>query len=356
MKKVIITTGGTGGHIYPALSVAKELRKQGVEIVFIGSLSRMEREIVPKEKFRYIGLNIYPFTSFSRVIKGVKAFFKAVGIVKKEKPDVVIGFGNYISFPIIFSSILMRKKIYLQEQNANLGLLNKLFYRFSEKTFLAFEKTYDDIPVKYQKKVKVTGNPLRDEIYNIKIEKQKENLGIGKEEMVILITGGSLGSKVINDGIINNFEILNNQKNLKIYWATGKKNYDEIMDKLKGNIKNHVIEPYFENILEIMAVSDLVFCRAGALTISELIELNKPSILIPLNSVKVGQYNNAMVLEEKGGAKIYSNKQITEALEEAIDLLNNKNNLETMKLSIRSLKNSNATKSIVENLDIWRKD
>lgn len=354
MRKVIITTGGTGGHIYPALSVAKELRKRKIEILFIGSSSRMEKEMVPKEGFRYIGLNIIPFNSLSKIIKGIKIICEAIKIIKDEKPDVIIGFGNYISFPIVFSAILMRKKVYLQEQNANIGLVNKLFYRFAKKTFLAFEKTYEDIPIKYQNKFKVTGNPLREEIYNIFSLEEKGKLNI-KKEKVILITGGSLGAKSINEGILKNWSLFLENTNIKVYWATGKNNYDEVIKKLQGRVKGHVIKPYFENMINIMSVSDLVICRAGALTISELIELDKPSILIPFNSIKVGQYENAVVLKERAGAIIYNNSEINEAIEEAIELLKNNSRLDKMKLKIRSLKHSNATINIVESLDIWGK-
>ncbi|WP_163470190.1 undecaprenyldiphospho-muramoylpentapeptide beta-N-acetylglucosaminyltransferase [Fusobacterium sp. IOR10] len=352
MKKVIITTGGTGGHIYPALSVAKELRKREVEIIFVGSSSRMEKEMVPREGFKYIGLNISPLNSFSKIIKLVKTISKAIKIINKEKPDAVIGFGNYISFPIVFSAILMGKKVYLQEQNASIGLVNKLFYRFVKKTFLAFEKTYEDVPIKYQNKFKVTGNPLREEIYNIVSLEEKERLNI-KKEKVILITGGSLGAQSINEGILKNWHLFIENPNIKIYWATGKNNYDEIIKKLQGRIKGHVIKPYFDNMISIMSASDLVICRAGALTISELIELNKPSILIPFNSIKVGQYENAIVLKERDGAIIYSNKDVNEAIEEGIELLKNSSRLDKMKLKIRSLKHSNATINIVESLDIW---
>jgi len=352
VKKVIITTGGTGGHIYPALSVAKELRKREVEIIFVGSSSRMEKEMVPREGFKYIGLNISPLNSFSKIIKLIKTISKAIKIINKEKPDAVIGFGNYISFPIVFSSILMGKKVYLQEQNASIGLVNKLFYRFVKKTFLAFEKTYEDVPIKYQNKFKVTGNPLREEIYNIVSLEEKERLNI-KKEKVILITGGSLGAKSINEGILKNWHLFIENPNIKIYWATGKNNYDEIIKKLQGRIKGHIIKPYFDNMISIMSASDLVICRAGALTISELIELNKPSILIPFNSIKVGQYENAIVLKERDGAIIYSNKDVNEAIEEGIELLKNSSRLDKMKLKIRSLKHSNATINIVESLDIW---
>ena len=134
MKKVILTTGGTGGHIYPALAVAEGLRNKGIETLFIGSSTRMEKDIVPKANFRFIGLDIHPPRSVKTVIKYLKSFIHAYHILKEEEPDAVIGFGNYISVPVLTMAFLLRKKIYLQEQNADLGFANRLFYRFAQFT------------------------------------------------------------------------------------------------------------------------------------------------------------------------------------------------------------------------------
>lgn len=140
MKKAIITTGGTGGHIYPALSVAKGLIRRDVDVLFVGSQSRMEHEMVPKENIRFEGIEIYPVKSVKAFFKLVSAVIKSIKIIKSEKPDVVIGFGNYISLPMITAAFLTRTDFYLQEQNANLGMTNRLYYKFAKKTFLAFEK------------------------------------------------------------------------------------------------------------------------------------------------------------------------------------------------------------------------
>lgn len=135
MKKVILTTGGTGGHIYPALAVAEGLKSKGIETLFIGSSTRMEKEIVPKAQFRFIGLDIDPPRTIKSVIKYIKSFGYAYRILREEEPDAVLGFGNYISVPILTMSFLLRKKIYLQEQNADLGFANRLFYRFAQLVF-----------------------------------------------------------------------------------------------------------------------------------------------------------------------------------------------------------------------------
>lgn len=355
MKKVILTTGGTGGHIYPALSVAEALRKKGVEVLFVGTSIRMEKDIVPKAGFKFIGLNIAPPRTLKNIFGYIRGVFQGIALVFKEKPDAIIGFGNYISIPVLVGGVLFSKKIYLQEQNANLGGTNKLFYRFAKKIFLAFEKTYDDIPMKYQAKCLVTGNPLREEIYSIKGQKEREKLKVEPNEKILLITGGSLGAKEINDAVLKNWDRILEDKNIRLYWATGEKNYDEISKSIRRAKIQDTVRPYFENMINIMAAADLVVCRAGALTISEIIQLGKPAVVIPYNSIKVGQYANGKLLKDVGAALMYKNSEANLAIEKAFELLENKNELDIMKINIRNLKQENAAEKIIESLDIWRK-
>ena len=195
MKKVILTTGGTGGHIYPALAVADKLKLKGVDTVFVGSTERMEKDLVPDSGHKFIGIDISVPRGWKNIRKYLKAIKAAYKVIKEEKPDAIIGFGNYISVPIIIAGILLRKKIYLQEQNVNIGAANKMFYKIAKMTFLAFDKTYDDIPIKSQSRFKVTGNPLRKEIDGLRYATEREKLGIKPSEKVLLITGGSLGAQ-----------------------------------------------------------------------------------------------------------------------------------------------------------------
>ena len=186
MKKVMLTTGGTGGHIYPALAVADKLELKGVETVFVGSTERMEKDLVPDSGHRFIGIDISVPKGWKNIKKYLKAIKSAYRIIKEENPSAIIGFGNYISVPIIIAGILLRKKIYLQEQNVNIGSANRLFSKIAKMTFLAFDKTYDDIPIKTQSKFKVTGNPLRKEIEGLKYLTEREKLGISRTYIYIL--------------------------------------------------------------------------------------------------------------------------------------------------------------------------
>lgn len=356
MKKILITTGGTGGHIYPALAVGKKLIDRGMEVFFVGSSTRMEKELVPKENIKFYGLNVYPLKNIKKLFSNLKAVIQAIKIIKKEKPDVIIGFGNYISIPSLIAGVLTRKKIYLQEQNADLGLANKIFYKLSEKCFLAFDDTYEEISIKDQHKFLVTGNPLREEGYNIVKSEEREKLKIGKDEKVLLITGGSLGAKSINDALIEKLKDIYNDKSIRIYWATGENNFNEINSKLEDQkIKvTDIIKPYFNNMINLMAAADLVVCRAGALTVSELIQLEKPSILIPYNSIKVGQYQNAKILEENEAAVVYGDSKAKEAIDKALELIKDDEILNKMSRRAKNLKKGNSSEKIVDYLDIWR--
>lgn len=357
MKKVLLTTGGTGGHIYPALAVADNLKSKGIDVLFVGSNLRMEKELVPKSGHKFIGLDIKVPRNFKNLFSYMKTIFQAYKIVKKENPDAIIGFGNYISIPVVLAGVLQKRKVYLQEQNANLGFANKLFYKFSKLTFLAFEKTYDDMPMKYQKKFKVTGNPLRVEIDELNFFEEREKLGIKDDEKVLLITGGSLGAEEINNGIIKNWEKILEEKNIRIFWATGKNNYEKVISEISqmGEVRaKDRISPYFEDMLNVIAASDLVICRAGALTISEIIELERPSILIPYNSAKVGQYENAKILKDTETAYVYTNMEVDDAIEKALILIKDAENLKKMRIRLKSLKRSKASEEIIANLDIWR--
>ena len=188
----------------------------------------------------------------------------------------------------------------------------------------------------------------------IKSYKEREKLKVEADEKILLVTGGSLGAKEINDAVLKNWERILEDKNIRLYWATGEKNYDEIVKNINRTKIQDTVRPYFENMINIMAAADLVVCRAGALTISEIIQLGKPSVIIPYNSIKVGQYANGKLLEEVGAALMYKNSEATLAIEKAFELLENKNELDLMKINIRNLKKENAVEKIIESLDIWR--
>lgn len=354
MRKVVLTTGGTGGHIYPALAVAEALQAKDIEVLFVGSSSRMEKDLVPKAGFRFLGLDIHPPRNIKSLWKYAKSIGKAMKLLRQEKPVAVLGFGNYISVPVLVAAFLLRIPIYLQEQNANLGFANRLFYRFAKMTFVAFEKTYNQIPLKYQHRCTVSGNPLRAEVAEVNYEKAREHLKVGAEEKLILITGGSLGAKEINEAVLEHWAYFTQEKNIRVYWATGKQNFEEVDAKLGKRKMTDIVKDYFENMIYIMAAADVVVCRAGALTVSELIALEKAAVMIPYGSEKVGQYENAKVLEEYHSAFVYKNSEAKQAIRKAIELLHHTEETKKMGIRMRALQTGNAVNTIISTMDIWR--
>jgi UDP-N-acetylglucosamine--N-acetylmuramyl-(pentapeptide) pyrophosphoryl-undecaprenol N-acetylglucosamine transferase len=352
MKKVVLTTGGTGGHIYPALAIAKELNNKEIETIFIGTKHRMERDIIPKEGYRFEGLDVIPLKSIKSFIKMAKAIRSSYKILKKEEIEAVIGFGNYISVPALIAALILRKKIYLQEQNVKMGFANKMFYKFATKTFVSFDETFEEIGCKYHDRIISAGNPLREEFFRKIRKEERERLKIEKDEKMVLVIGGSLGAKSINDAVIKNTDTFFDEKKVRLYWATGKDNFQKINESI-GRLKNNdIIRAYFENIPALMAAADVVVCRAGASTISELIEMEKPAILIPYDYV--GQKENGMVMVRNGSAMMFEDEKADEAFNTLFELIKDNEKLKEMASKAKSIKKGNSVKKILDELDIWR--
>ena len=221
---------------------------------------------------------------------------------------------------------------------------------FRSMTFLAFDKTYDDIPIKSQNKFKVTGNPLRKEIDGLRYATEREKLGIKPGEKVLLITGGSLGAQEINGIVMKYWEKLCADKNLRIFWATGN-NFDQLKKVKKTKKENDRIEPYFNDMLSVMAAADLIVCRAGALTISEIVELEKPAIIIPYGSIKVGQYENAKALKDYNAVYVFTRDELDDAMKKVFEVIRNDEKLKKMRIRLKPLKKPNAAEEIIASLE-----
>ena len=275
------------------------------------------------------------------MLKLLKSIFDARNILKEENVDYVIGFGNYISIPSLIAAKTLNKKIYLQEQNVSMGQANRWFFPYAEKVFLAFSETLRSVGDKYKNKFVVTGNPLRNEFYQISKEDARKSLNISQDSKVLVVMGGSLGAKNINEAVKKKIDLFEGNK--IIYWATGKELYKYYVNEVDEG-ENVVVVPYFEDSYNIMAAADLLLCRAGASTISEVIELEKPTILIPYNYV--GQKENSEILEGINASKVYTNEEVDIAVEDAIKLLDDKNMLEFMSENIKEIKPGNAVDNI----------
>lgn len=350
--KVIITAGGTGGHIYPALGVyEKIMSEKGNECLYIGTTNRMESEIVPKMNIPYEGVEIYGlgkniFKNIKNIGCIIKSYKKCLKIMDEFKPDIVLGFGGYVSFPVLYAAKKRKIKTAFHEQNYIPGKTNKLLSKFVNKIFISF----DDSKKYFSKKdVVYTGNPSEERARNIE-KINKTSLGFDLNKKLIIIVMGSLGSSVINEKLcdfLRNF----NDSNKEILFITGKSSYKDLSNNLVvgDNIK---IVPYLENLPGLMKSADLIISRAGAGSISEIKATKVPAILIPSPYVANNhQYYNALDMQNKNLSLILEEKDLSkENLNKLIDKIFDENFNKNIKENLNNCESSNALEIISKEL------
>lgn len=325
--RVIIAAAGTGGHINPGIAIANKIEKEeaGSEIIFIGTDRGIEKDLVPRAGYKLKSIEAYGLSkkitinNIKKTIKTIKSVKKAKEIIEEFKPDIVIGTGGYICGPVLTAARKCNIPTVLHESNSFPGLAVKMLAKKTDAVFVGLEKAKENLP--NAKRAVVTGTPTKiSKIKMSEMEKYflKEKLELKPELKVVLIFGGSQGAKKINDAMI---EMIKKQEivNYQIVWSVGQKNYEEIKKNLKDvgmdaeKIPNIKILPYIYNMEEIMNIADLLVCRSGAITITEIAKLGKPAIFIPLPNVSQNhQEKNARVLENIGAAKIILNNELTE--------------------------------------------
>lgn len=341
--RVIMTGGGTGGHIYPAIAIADKImdRTNDSEILFVGTTHGLEKDLVPNAGYdiKFItvqGLNrknlLKNFKVLADYNKGKK---QARQIIMDFKPDLVIGTGGYASSPVVKVAASMGIPSFIQEQNAFPGISNKMLERYVDKVFLGFEEAGKYF--KHPEKHLVTGNPVRAEFFNFDRNAAREKLGLSDDDFMVLSFGGSQGAGRINKAMINVVKGYNGIGNVKVFFATGKAYYDPIMTEIKDigirPDKNIKILEYISNMQDYLAAADLVVARSGALTVSEIAICGRPSILIPSPNV-TGDHQtfNAKAIADKGGAVLLPEDKLSgRTLLDEIDKLRvDKEKLKTM--------------------------
>lgn len=324
--KVIIAAAGTGGHINPGIAIANKIKQEepGSEIIFIGTSRGLEKDLVPRAGYELKTIDAYGLSkkisieNIKRLYKTFKGYGQAKRIVKDFKPDIVIGTGGYICGAAIMAASKCNIPTLLHESNAFPGKAVTMLAKKTDCILVSFEDAKKRI--KNAKKIVHTGTPIKikkiEYTQNEKIN-IKAKLGLDVNLPVILVFGGSQGAQAINESIIEiGKKGLN--KNYQIMWATGPEQYKIIEEEFEKNeldiknIKNMTIVPYIYNMEEVMNISDVIVARSGAMTITEISNLGKPSILVPLPNVSNDhQLYNAKVLEKVGAAKIILNKNLT---------------------------------------------
>ena len=360
--KIVISGGGTGGHIYPAIAIAKKIleKNKDSKILFVGAKGRMEMEKIPEEGFSIIGLEVVGIQrslSLKSIFKNLKFPFlllkslkNAKKILEDFKPDVVVGVGGYASGPTLRMAHSLNIPTLIQEQNSYAGLTNKWLSKKANKICVAYENMNQFFD---ESKLILTGNPVRKDIENLnsKVDEAKKYFNVLKSEKVILVLGGSLGAMSINEGIIKSISILNDQP-VKLIWQVGKRYFNKINDQLTQiNMKNIHPFPFIKRMDLAYAVSHIVISRAGALSISELTLAGIPSILVPSPNVSEDhQTKNAMSLVSKSAAILVKDDQTEKLLSVAIELLKNKEQLTQISKNAKNLGKPNATNDIVSEI------
>lgn len=350
--KVIITAGGTGGHIYPAISIIDKIKKmdKSCEILYIGTTNRMEKDIIPNMNIDYEGIKINglsknPITCLKCLTSTLKGIDKCSKIMKSFKPDVVVGVGGYVTVPVVLAAHKLNIPIILHEQNSVPGKANKFLSKYANVVCVSIKDT-----LKYFKNGVFTGNPRSEVVLNSKIgDKSKYNLNNNKK--LVLITTGSLGASSINDKIVENKELFM-KKNYEILFVTGNSSYDEINSKI-GKSSNIKVVPYIKDMPEVLKFTDIIISRAGATTISEILSLGLVSILIPSPYVANNhQYYNALELKNSGCGEILEEKDLTsEGLNNKIkELINDKNKYQKIKNNLGKNKTINSSEIIYQNI------
>ena len=332
--KVVITAGGTGGHIFPALAVIDKLKEKdkNVKILYIGTTDRMEKDIIPKTGIPYVGIEMKGLNrkNVFKNIEVMKTYFRACKKAKNElakfKPDVVIGFGGYISAPVIYSASKLKIKTIIHEQNSIPGVSNKFLSRYVDRVLVSFKESIKDFP---KDKTIYTGNPRSEQIKDVK-KISKTSLGFNKDLPLVIIVMGSLGSLTMTKKLKEIMPLFKN-KSYQVLLITGKNYYDDYKDiKLSKNVK---IVPFLDNLIGYMKDASLIVTRSGASTIAEITSIGLPAIMVPSPYVTNNhQYINAKSLENDGACLILKEEDFNkDNLISLVDkLINNKDKLNSM--------------------------
>ena len=342
--KVLIASGGSGGHIFPAVSLAKELEKDNIEIIFVASRRRLDRNVLENATYKKIFLSANPMPykfSWRVFIFLVKLFLDSVYalyLLLKVRPDIVIGFGGYTAGSIVLLATAMNIKTIIHEQNVVPGRTNKFLDKFVREIAVSFKETKKHFR---NKNVMVTGNPLREESISECRPEAIGKFGFDKEKLAILVMGGSQGARSLNDLVSRSLNLLpyERKKNLQVIHITGQADFEKFKDFYKKTGIAGRVFSFVENINEAYSICDLAISRSGAAAILELAALAKPMILIPYPSQKNNQRFNAMFFAERNAAIYKDEKNLKpEELENIIlELIDNPEKRKALSENARKL-------------------
>lgn len=345
--RIIITGGGTLGHVYPGLAIAEKL-KQKAEILFIGTTTGIESEIIQKEGFNFKGIDLEGFSKkkIKFIIKIVAGIFVGIKYLKEFKPDIVIGMGGYASVPVVLSAVLLKIKTLIHEQNFIPGKANRLLAKFVDKIAISFPDSKQYLPAK---KIEITGNPVRIQHAQVSKLEALAKFNLDPDKFTLLVFGGSKGAHRINEVMKEVISFLPKDK-IQIIWATGDKDYPSIKEFTAKIGLKIIVEKFFYDLPIAYQSADLVVCRAGATTIAEIIACKLPAILIPYPYAtdRHQEYNAKFISEKNAGIMIPESELSSEKLANIIiDLIKNPNKLKNMTKNYQTLKIEDATQNMI---------
>ena len=355
--RIVLSGGGTGGHINPAISIAQYFKNQdeNTEILFIGTEHGLEKKLIPQAGFPIKYIDVCGFKrslSPKNVVyacKAVCATMKAKKLLREYRPDVVIGTGGYVSGPVLSAAASLKIPTLIHEQNVIPGLTVKLLASKADVTATSFDTTQNYLP--NAKKVVLTGNPVRPDLLSTAPQQGRIRYGFDNRP-IVLVMSGSLGAKVINDAVINMIKNMDLSR-FNLLVSTGERYYDAFMEAVGdiSRMENVSVQPYIFEANVAMSAADLIVCRTGAITVSELCAMGKPSILIPSANVAHNhQEYNARYMRDKGAARMILDKDASaEALYHEIGLLiNDTKTLQEMGANAHTIGTIDACKKIYE--------
>lgn len=357
--RILICGGGTGGHIYPAIAIADELKNNlrenysSVDFLFIGDKNGIEMKIIPENNYPILGLWISGIPKnisknfFLFPIKIINSYKNCLKILKYFAPNIVIGTGGYVSGIPLYLAYKKKIPIFIQEQNAVPGYTNKIIGKnYANKIFLGYEKSFSFFP---KEKIIFSGNPIRSEILLPLVSKKEgsKKFNLNYKKPIILSIGGSQGSISINNGWIKGIKKII-KEDIQLIWQVGNLDFERVNNNIDCNNSNISINKFIKNIHIAYSIADIIVSRAGGISISEIAIYGKPSILIPLSySSGDHQNENAKAITEKNAALIINNNDIEYKLIDAvIYILRNKKLKESFSKNIFLIRKPNATKII----------
>lgn len=358
--RLLISGGGTGGHIFPAVAIANEFKERhpDAEILFVGAEGRMEMTRVPEAGYKIIGLWIsglqrkLTLSNLLFPVKLIASYFKAKNIVKRFKPDVVVGTGGYASGPIMIAATRARIPSVIQEQNSFAGLTNKQVATKVSRICVAYDGMERYFPAD---KVVLTGNPVRKNILTVteKRDEGRTHFGFDDNTRTLLIIGGSLGARTINESILKGIDKIIDAK-IQVIWQTGKGYYDLYKAALsKYDLQRIRVQDFVKEMDLAYAAADVVISRSGALAVSEICIAGKPCIMVPSpNVAEDHQTKNAMSLVEKNAAVLVRDVDASETLvDEALHLMFDNERISRLETNIQKLARPHATRDIVNEIE-----